>query len=147
MPPTRLKLLPIALASSAGSGLAALAAAYKAQSAVLVRHFDEGGALSLDWKKGVQTSDACASTPHCVPVLSALCQSRCVACPGTDSLGEPLKINTWRQFYRACGPPVIARTGALLVSVYIAGGASAFVARCLYPEPPLPRSEAKKKRA
>jgi len=102
---------------SIGSGLAALAAAYKAQSAVLVRHFDEGGALSLDWKKG------------------------------TDSLGEPLKINTWRQFYRACGPPVIARTGALLVSVYIAGGASAFVARRLYPEPPLPRSEAKKKRA
>ena len=33
-------------------GFGALVAAYQAQKTVLVRHFDEGGILSLDWKKG-----------------------------------------------------------------------------------------------
>ena len=42
---------------------------------------------------------------------------------GTDSLGEPLKIQTWRQFYRAAGPPVFARVAALCASFYIAGAA------------------------
>ena len=36
-------------------GLGSLVAAYQAQKAVLVRHFDEGGVLSLDWKKGATT--------------------------------------------------------------------------------------------
>lgn len=44
---------------SLGSGVGA----YVLQKVMLVRHFDEGGALSLNWKKGV------------------------------DSLGEPLKSN------------------------------------------------------
>ena len=42
--------------------------------------------------------------------------------------GEPLKIKTWTQFYRAAGPPVFARTGALLASFYCAGYASAWAA-------------------
>eukprot|EP00966_Prymnesium_polylepis_P084546 1957444-Prymnesium_polylepis.1 len=73
--------------------VAAAIAAYNAQRALLVRHFDEGGVLSLNWKKG------------------------------TDSLGEPLKIQTWRQFYRAAGPPVFARVAALCASFYVAGAA------------------------
>ena len=68
--------------SATVSSFVALIGAYLAQRQLLVRHFDEGGALSLDWKKG------------------------------TESLGEPLKIQTWRQFYRAAGPPVSAAIAA-----------------------------------
>ena len=95
----KLSQLPPSSSVSVGSGFAAMIAAYQAQKALLVRHFDEGGALALDWKRGA------------------------------ESLGEPLKINTWGQFYRAAGPPVIARGAALMASVYIAGGVSAAVAR------------------
>ena len=63
----------------------------------MLKTINEGGALSLDWKKG------------------------------TESLGEPLKIQTWRQFYRAAGPPVFARTAALIASFYVAGVAHAMV--------------------
>ena len=76
------------------TGLFSGIAAYNAQLTLLVRHFDEGGALSLNWKRG------------------------------TESLGEPLKIQTWTQFYRAAGPPVFARTAALLASFYCAGYAA-----------------------
>ena len=80
------------------TGMVSGIAAYNVQLQLLVRHFDEGGVLSLDWKRG------------------------------TESLGEPLKIKTWTQFYRAAGPPVFARTGALLASFYCAGRASAWAA-------------------
>ena len=83
---------------AATASLGSLVGAYYLQRMVLVRHFDEGGVLSLDWKKG------------------------------TESLGEPLKITTWRHFYRAAGPPVFARVGALIVSFYIAGVAHGWVA-------------------
>ena len=60
----------------------------------MVRHFDEGGALSLSWKQGA------------------------------DSLGKPFELKTWGQFYRACGPPVFARVAAMMASCYLAGWAS-----------------------
>lgn len=85
--------------------------AYFAQRHLLVRHFDEGGALSLDWKKG------------------------------TDSLGEPLKIRTWSQFYKAAGPPVFARVGALIAAFYVAGHAHAWVTARQHPAPPKPQSQ------
>jgi len=73
------------------ASLASVAVTYEVQRRVVVSHFDEGGALSLNWKKG------------------------------TESLGEPLKIQTWTQFYRAMGPPVFARTAAFVASFYVAG--------------------------
>ncbi|KAL1512206.1 hypothetical protein AB1Y20_005470 [Prymnesium parvum] len=82
-------------AFSAGITIATVVATYQVQQKLLVSQFDEGGRFSLDWKRG------------------------------TESLGEPLKIQTWRQFYRAAGPPVFARTAALAGSFFVAGGAVA----------------------
>ena len=75
--------------------------------------FDEGGMLALDWKKG------------------------------TESLGEPLKIKTWGQFYRAAGPPVFARTAALIMAFYVSGSVHALVAAKLDP-PKVPKQQEKK---
>ena len=80
--------------SSATAGFAsltALIASYGVQARLVMPAFDEGGALSLDWKKG------------------------------TESLGQPLKISTWGHFWRASGPPVFARVAALVFSCYVAG--------------------------
>ena len=55
---------------------------------------------------------------------------------GTESLGEPLKIKTWGQFYRAAGPPVFARTAALVAAFYISGCVHSWVAYRLNPPPP-----------
>ena len=82
------------VSSSASANFAsftAAVAAYGAQALVIMPAFDQGGALSLDWKKG------------------------------TESLGQPLKIATWSHFWRATGPPVFARVGALIFSFYVAG--------------------------
>jgi len=68
---------------------------------VVAKRFDEGGAWALDWKKG------------------------------TESLGEPLKIKTWGQFYKAAGPPAFARTAALIGSCFIAGAAASCAANAL----------------
>ncbi|KAK3249198.1 hypothetical protein CYMTET_41366 [Cymbomonas tetramitiformis] len=85
-----------------GTGLGAAIGAYKAQNAFVIRHFDEGGFLSWNFKKGA------------------------------ESLGEPLKIATWKDFYRASGPPVFARTAALVFSFYLAGATQAVVAYSLH---------------
>mmetsp|Transcript_40022 Transcript_40022/g.55623 ORF Transcript_40022/g.55623 Transcript_40022/m.55623 type:complete len:132 (+) Transcript_40022:114-509(+) len=77
--------------AAAGTGVGTLVGAYKLQKKVLICHFDEGGRLSLDFKKGV------------------------------ESLGEPMQIKTWQQFYRASGPPVFARVSAVVVSCFVAG--------------------------
>ena len=85
---------PTSVESSASAHMASvctLVVAYSVLLRTVVPAFDEGGSLSLDWKKG------------------------------TESLGEPLKIQTWRHFYRAAGPPVFARTAALIASFYVAG--------------------------
>jgi hypothetical protein len=47
---------------------------------------------------------------------------------------EPLKIKTWTQFYRAAGPPVFARTAALVVAFYVSGCAHAWAAYKLNPD-------------
>ena len=65
---------------------------------VLVKEFDEGGACSFDFKRG------------------------------SESLGEPLKIKTWTQFYKAAGPPAFARTAAVIGSCFVAGTAASAVA-------------------
>lgn len=93
----RLSALPERTVSSNAMSVGALVGAYQLQLRAMVRHFDEGGALSMNWKQGV------------------------------DSLGKPFEIKTWGQFYRACGPPVIARVGAMMVSCYLAGWASTSV--------------------
>jgi hypothetical protein len=91
-----------------------LGAAYLAQLKVVVTHFDQGGALSLNWKKG------------------------------TESLGQPLKIQTWGHFYRAAGPPVFARVGALITSFYVAGYAHGWVVARSLPQPkPQPKKRQK----
>ena len=91
------------------SSAVSLVGAYLLQRSVIVRPlFDEGGALALDWKKG------------------------------TESLGEPLKIKTWTQFYRAAGPPVFARTMALVLAFYVSGSVHAWTAAKLDPPPPPP---------
>lgn len=46
--------------------------------------------------------------------------------PSSSDLGEPLKISTWRQFYRSSGPPVLGRVAALVSSCYVAGAAAAW---------------------
>ena len=86
-------------ATSVAVGLGGLCGAYGAQLRLLVPHFEEGGALALDWRQG------------------------------TESLGRPLEIKTWGQFYRACGPPLFARAGAVMLSFYAAGVAQALVER------------------
>mmetsp|Transcript_18206 Transcript_18206/g.51004 ORF Transcript_18206/g.51004 Transcript_18206/m.51004 type:complete len:139 (-) Transcript_18206:42-458(-) len=83
---------------SAVAGIAAMAAAYQTQKGLVIRHFDEGGMLSYGYKAG------------------------------TESLGEPLQIKTWGQFYRAAGPPVFARVGAIITSCFVAGAAQAAAA-------------------
>ena len=104
--------------ASAGFGANAASAlsvigAYQFQRHVLVRPlFDEGGALALDWKKG------------------------------TESLGEPLKIKTWNQFYKAAGPPVFARVAAIVVAFYVSGSVHAWVACKLNPPSPPPKKKA-----
>ena len=91
--------------------------AYQLQRHLLVRPlFDEGGSLSLDWKQGAET------------------------------LGEPLKIKTWTQFYRAAGPPVFARTVALVMAFYVSGHVHAWVAHKLAPPPPAPKKAANARR-
>ena len=92
--------------------------AFMLQRSLLVRPlFDEGGSLALNWKKG------------------------------TDTLGEPLKIKTWTQFYRAAGPPVFARTAAIVVAFYAAGNVHALVAARINPPPPPPPPVAKPAKA
>eukprot|EP00873_Tetraselmis_striata_P027693 jgi/Tetstr1/447957/TSEL_035262.t1 len=81
--------------SSAGASATALWAAYKAQHRLVIHHFDEGGKWAYGYKRGV------------------------------ESLGEPLQIKTWGQFYKAAGPPVFARTGAIIASCFAAGAAHA----------------------
>jgi len=49
----------------------------------------------------------------------------------SQKLGEPLKINTWGQFYRAAGPPVFARVGGVITSFFVAGASQALVASYL----------------
>ena len=103
----RMKRISKEAAAAATSGVAA-------QLRFVVSHFDEGGALSLNWKKT------------------------------TDSLGEPLKIKTWTQFYRAAGPPVFARTAAIVASCYAAGAMHAWVVARSLPPPLPPPKNAKK---
>uniref|UniRef100_A0A061RAQ9 Uncharacterized protein n=1 Tax=Tetraselmis sp. GSL018 TaxID=582737 RepID=A0A061RAQ9_9CHLO len=81
--------------ASVGVGLFAGVGSYKFQKEFVVRHFDEGGILSYGYRKGVET------------------------------LGEPLQIKTWGQFYKAAGPPVFARTAAVIASFFAAGAAQA----------------------
>mmetsp|Transcript_36619 Transcript_36619/g.65534 ORF Transcript_36619/g.65534 Transcript_36619/m.65534 type:complete len:132 (-) Transcript_36619:68-463(-) len=86
--------------ASGGASAASLWAAYRAQHRLLIHHFDEGGKYAYGYRKGV------------------------------ESLGEPLQIKTWGQFYRAAGPPVFARTAAIISSCFVAGAAHAVAARC-----------------
>ena len=94
----------------AAASAATLVGSFAVQLKLLMPAFDEGGSLSLNWKKGV------------------------------ESLGQPLKIETWGQFYRAAGPPIFARTAALIVSFYIAGNAYGWAAA----GPALPESRTKR---
>ena len=112
----------VASATSVGAAYAS----WKIQSRVLVPLFDEGGSLSYN--------------------LESMAQK----------MGEPLKISTWKDFYRcasplspltslfsflslspssfdcrSAGPPVVARTGAFLVSFFVAGAAHTLAARYL----------------
>ena len=100
--------------AASSMSLAALVGTYMVQRRALAPLFDEGGALSLNWKAG------------------------------TDSLGEPLKITTWRHFYRAAGPPVFARTAFLFASFYVAGGVHAWVASRDVEPPKAPPKQAAK---
>lgn len=83
------------------AGIGAVYASWKIQSRLVVPLFDEGGSLSYN----LETMAA--------------------------KLGEPLKIHSWRDFYRSAGPPVLARTGAVMVSFFIAGASQTLVARYL----------------
>ena len=97
--------------SASTASFASVLGMYVLQTKTVVQAFDEGGALSLDWKKG------------------------------TQSLGEPLKIKTWGHFYKAAGPPVFARTAALIVSFYVAGHVHAyFAAPAAQPPPAKPKA-------
>eukprot|EP00240_Pyramimonas_obovata_P012241 CAMPEP_0118925080 /NCGR_PEP_ID=MMETSP1169-20130426/3004_1 /TAXON_ID=36882 /ORGANISM="Pyramimonas obovata, Strain CCMP722" /LENGTH=137 /DNA_ID=CAMNT_0006866279 /DNA_START=137 /DNA_END=550 /DNA_ORIENTATION=- len=49
----------------------------------------------------------------------------------SQKLGEPLRISTWRDFYRCTGPPVFARVGGVVTSFFIAGASQALVASYL----------------
>ena len=53
-----------------------------------------------------------------------------------DVLGEPLKVQTWRQFYKLAGPPVLARTAGVVVSFYCAGLAQGYAAHRWNPPAP-----------
>jgi len=94
----RISTVPQATALSAGAGATAVLGSYQMQRRILLPLFDEGGALSMNWKQGA------------------------------ESLGEPLQLKTWGQFYRALGPPVFARLGAMTVAFYVGGAAHTFVA-------------------
>lgn len=90
--------------SSNAANVASIGSAYaswKMQSRLVVPLFDEGGSLSYN--------------------LETM----------SKKLGEPLKINSWRDFYRSAGPPVVARTGAVMVSFFVAGAINTLVARHL----------------
>ena len=103
--------------SSYVANVASLGAAYaswKVQSRVVVPLFDEGGSFS--WN------------------LESM----------SKKMGEPLKINTWRDFYRSAGPPMAARTVAVMMSFFVAGAANTLVARYLDME--TPSSEGDEKR-
>ena len=90
------------------ASVVAMVGAYIVQRSTVVRLFDEGGSLALDWKKG------------------------------TETLGEPLKIKTWTHFYKAAGPPVFARVAALVAAFYISGCVHGYVANAADPPPPPP---------
>ena len=47
----------------------------------------------------------------------------------SSTLGQPLKIRTWREFYRSAGPPTAVRCGALGVAFFAGGAASGTIAR------------------
>ena len=49
----------------------------------------------------------------------------------SSTLGEPMKISTWREFYRSAGPPTAARCGALGVAFFAGGAASGAIARSM----------------
>mmetsp|Transcript_10093 Transcript_10093/g.24875 ORF Transcript_10093/g.24875 Transcript_10093/m.24875 type:complete len:142 (-) Transcript_10093:20-445(-) len=82
-------------------GIGAIYASWKVTNRLVVPVFDEGGSLSYNLEKMSQ------------------------------KFGEPLKITSWRDFYRSAGPPMLARTGAVVASFFVAGVAQAVVARSL----------------
>ena len=45
----------------------------------------------------------------------------------SSTLGEPLKIKTWREFYRSAGPPTATRCAALGVAFFAGGAASGLI--------------------
>jgi hypothetical protein len=47
----------------------------------------------------------------------------------SSTLGEPLKIRTWREFYRSAGPPTATRCVALGAAFFAGGAASGAIAR------------------
>ena len=47
----------------------------------------------------------------------------------SSTLGQPLKIRTWREFYRSAGPPTAMRCSALGVAFFAGGAASGAIAR------------------
>jgi hypothetical protein len=83
------------------AGLGAVYASWQLQSRLMLPLFDEGGSLSYN--------------------LETM----------SKKLGEPLKIASWKDFYRSAGPPLVARTGAVMVSFFVAGAAQTLVARYL----------------
>lgn len=93
--------VPRSSSAASVAGIGAAYASWKIQSRLMVPLFDEGGSLSYN----IETM--------------------------SKKLGEPLKINSWRDFYRSAGPPVVARTGAVMVSFFVAGAINALVARHL----------------
>ena len=100
--------VPKAGATANIASVVSMVGAYIVQRSTVVRLFDEGGSLALDWKKG------------------------------TETLGEPLKIKTWTHFYKAAGPPVFARVAALVAAFYISGCVHGYVANAADPPPPPP---------
>lgn len=83
------------------TSLGAAYASWTIQSRFVVPLFDEGGYLSYN--------------------LETM----------SKKMGEPLKISSWREFYRSAGPPMAARTGAAMMSFFVAGAAHTLVARYL----------------
>ena len=43
----------------------------------------------------------------------------------SSTMGEPLKITSWREFYRSAGPPAAARLGAAVLAFFVGGAVSA----------------------
>ena len=46
-----------------------------------------------------------------------------------NAMGEPLKIQTWAQFYKLAGPPVVSRAVGVILSFYAAGVAQGYFAQ------------------